>query len=322
MQTRNIGALSVSAIGLGCNNFGMRIDEAQTKLVVDAALEAGINFFDTADIYGGTKSEEFLGRALGERRKDIVLATKFGMPVDESHKGAAPGYAKQACEDSLRRLGTDFIDLYWLHQPDESVPIADTLGALNELVNAGKVRNIGCSNFSPAQLRQADAEAKRLGGQRFIALQNEMSLLRHEALEPEGGAWNAEDAAGPKRGTVDACAELGLAFVPYFPLASGLFSGKYRLGQPVPEGSRLAVSPRGAALLSEENLQMVERLIAWGEPRGLSILEIAHAWLLAQPTVASVISGATKPEQVAANAKAGGRALTAEELAEVNALLM
>ncbi len=333
MDKRRIGNLEVSVIGLGCNNFGMRIDEAQTQTVVDAALEAGINFFDTADIYGGTKSEEYLGRALGDRRREIVLATKFGMEVDPEHKGAAPDYVRSACEASLRRLGTNWIDLYWLHQPDPLVPVADTLGALNELVLAGKVRQIGCSNFSPAQLREAEAEAARLGVQHFVALQNELSMVQREAL-------NNEDAEKPKQGTIAACAQLGLAFVPYFPLASGLLSGKYQRSAPLPEGSRIAASERAQArYLNEANWALLERLEGWlasrgfdsatagtgsieqAAVRGYSILDLAFAWLLAQDTVASVIAGATKPEQVWANAAAARWTLSADELAEVNALL-
>jgi aryl-alcohol dehydrogenase-like predicted oxidoreductase len=315
MEHRNIGPLSVSAVGLGCNNFGMRIDEAQTKLVVDAALEAGINFFDTADIYGGTKSEEFLGRALGARRKEVLVATKFGMEVDPERKGARPEYVARACADSLARLGTDYIDLYWLHRPDPETPIADTLGALDKLAREGKARAIGCSNFSPAQLREARTEARRLGCAGFLAVQNELSLARRNALVPE----SAEDG---EAGVVDACAELGLAFVPFFPLASGLLSGKYRAGEPLPEGSRIASSHRAQErYLSEGNLALVERLLAWAESQGHSLLDLAIGWLLAQRTVASVIAGATKPEQVAANSAAGAWRLSEAELAEVAALL-
>lgn len=311
MEHRAIGPLSVSVVGLGCNNFGMRIDEAQTRLVVDAAIEAGINFFDTADIYGGTKSEEFLGRALGGRRREVLIATKFGMEVDAERKGAKPEYVARACEDSLRRLGTDYIDLYWLHRPDPETPIADTLGALDKLVQAGKLRCIGCSNFSPAQLREAQAEAERLGSARFIAVQNELSLLKRNALAPE----SAEDS---EAGAIDTCVELGLAFVPYFPLASGLLSGKYRAGQPLPEGSRIASSPRAQErYLSEQNLALVERLRSYAESKGHSLLDLAIGWLLAQPAVASVIAGATRPEQVSANAAAGSWLLSPAELAEV-----
>lgn len=314
MELRRIGSLEVSAVGLGCNNFGMRVDVEGTQRVVDAAITAGINFFDTADIYGGTKSEEYLGQVLGPRRKDILLATKFGMEVSPEKQGAAPAYVKAACEDSLRRLQTDYIDLYWLHRPDPAVPIADTLGALKELIDAGKVREIGCSNFNPAQLREAAAAAQSSGSPRFVGLQNEFSLIHLEPELPEDGGEN-------RNGTLAECQRLDIGFVPYFPLASGLLSGKYRAGQPAPEGTRLATSPRGAQYLTPERLDLVERLIAWSEARGHSILELAISWLLAQPAVSSVISGATRPEQVQANAKAGAWQLSASEVAEVRAIL-
>ena len=225
MQTRRIGALEVSVVGLGCNSFGRRLDTAATAHVVHAALDAGINFLDTADVYGGTRSEEYLGRALAGRRDQVVLATKFGMAVDEQRRGARPEYVRRALEDSLRRLMTDRIDLYQLHQPDPEVPIGDTLTALDELVQAGKVREIGCSNFSAEQLREAHAAA-RAGAARFVSVQNEYSLLHRE----------------PEREVLAECERLGLAFIPYFPLASGLLSGKYRRGRPRPRaaGSRPA----------------------------------------------------------------------------------
>lgn len=303
MEKRRIGSLAVSTVGLGCNNFGRRVDEAGTRRVVDAALEAGVNFFDTADIYGGTDSERFLGRALGGRRDEAVIATKFGMEVDPEKKGARPEYVRRAAEDSLRRLGTDRIDLYYLHQPDEEVPIADTLGALDELVRAGKVREIGCSNFSAEQLREAERAAG--DGARFVAVQNEYSLFHRE----------------PEREVLDACRELDLAFVPYFPLASGLLTGKYRRGEPPPSGTRLGDTPLGDELLTEEKLETVERLIGFAEGRGRTILDLAFSWLLARPTVVSVIAGATRPEQVRANAHAAGWRLSGEEMAEVDRIV-
>ncbi|HKN87755.1 MAG TPA: aldo/keto reductase, partial [Nitrospiraceae bacterium] len=215
LDTRRIGSLNVSVVGLGCNNFGWKLDEADTAAVVHAALDAGITFFDTADIYGGTQSEVFLGRALSKHRDQVVIATKFGMAVDDQRRGAGPEYITQACEDSLRRLGTDCIHLYQLHQPDPTVPIADTLGALNDLVRAGKVREIGCSNFSLEQLREAEG-AVRPGRARFASVQNEYNLLHRE----------------PERDVIPECQSKGLAFLPYFPLASGLLTGKYRQGQP------------------------------------------------------------------------------------------
>jgi len=303
METRRIGTLEVSVVGLGCNNFGGRLDAGETARVVDAALDAGINFLDTADIYGKTLSETYLAGALKGRRDRVVLATKFGMKVDEERHGARPEYVRQACDDSLRRLGTDYIDLYQLHTPDASVPVAETLGALDELVKAGKVREIGCSNFTPTQLREAE-EAVRPGGARFVSVQNEYSMIHRE----------------PETGVLGACERLGIAFIPYFPLASGLLTGKYRRGQPVPEGTRLA-EDRFAGNRSAENLELVERLIAFSEARGHTLLELAFSWLLTRPTVASVIAGATRPEQVRGNAAAAGWALTAGDLAELDGIL-
>jgi aryl-alcohol dehydrogenase-like predicted oxidoreductase len=302
VETRNIGSLQVSIVGLGCNNFG-RIDLERTGAVVHAALDAGINFFDTADIYGRTKSEEYLGRILGDRRDEIVLATKFGMKVDEVRRGAKPDYVRRALEDSLRRLNTDHVDLYQLHTPDPTVPIADTLAVLDELVRAGKVREIGCSNFSVEQLREAKA-AVRPGGKRFVSVQNEFSLLQRE----------------PERGVLAECERLGLAFLPFFPLASGLLSGKYRRGQRAPEGSRIA-SGWHAELLTDENLDIIEQLIEFAEARGHTLLELAFSWLASHNVVASVIAGATKPEQVWMNAQAATWKLSAEELAEIDRIV-
>jgi aryl-alcohol dehydrogenase-like predicted oxidoreductase len=304
METRCIGSLEVSVVGLGCNNFGGRLDAAATARVVDAAQAAGISFLDTADIYGGTRSEEYLGQALQGRRDHVVLATKFGMKVGEGRQGARPDYVRQALEDSLRRLRTDRIDLYQLHQPDPAVPIADTLAALDEAVRAGKVREIGCSNFTAAQLREAEG-AVRDGAARFVSVQNEYSLLQRE----------------PEREVLAECERQGLAFIPYFPLASGLLTGKYRRGLPAPKGSRIEPGGRFADLLAERNLEVVERLIAFAEARGRTLLELAISWLLARPQVASVIAGATAPEQVAANARAASWQLTSADLAEIDAIL-
>jgi aryl-alcohol dehydrogenase-like predicted oxidoreductase len=303
VEKRHIGSLEVSVVGLGCNNFGRRLDFDATKAVVDAALDADITFFDTADTYGGTRSEEYLGRALGRRREDVVLATKFGSRIDEQRRGARPEYVRKAVEDSLLRLGTDRIDLYQLHTPDPSVPIEETLGALDELVKAGKVREIGCSNFSADRLREAE-EAAHEGAARFVSVQNEYSLLHRE---PEGDV-------------LPECERLGIAFIPYFPLANGLLTGKYRRGQDAPTGSRLN-SGRSERLLTERNLDIVERLIEFSQRQGHTILELAFSWLLARPTVASVIAGATSPEQARSNAAAAGWKLTDEELAEVTSVV-
>ncbi|GJG88299.1 oxidoreductase [Gemmatimonadetes bacterium T265] len=300
MDTRRIGSLTVSAVGLGCNNFGARLDAAGTAAVVDAALEAGVTLFDTADVYGGTRSEEFLGRALGTRRRDVVVATKFGARIDDARPGGgAPAYVRRAAEDSLRRLGTDVIDLYQLHRPDASVPVADTMGALDDLVREGKVREIGCSNFSVAQIR---ASRTVQTGAQFASVQNEYSLFHRE---PEHDGVLAE------------CEREGLGFVPYFPLASGLLSGKYRRGAPPPPDSRLGSGGWGSDRLSDENLAHVERLTAVAEARGHTVLELAVAWLLARPAVASVIAGATRAEQVRANAAAASWTLSADDLAAV-----
>jgi len=303
METRRIGSLEVSLVGLGCNNFGWRIDANASAAVVNAALDAGINFFDTADIYGAGASEEFLGRALGARRGSVLIASKFGMRMDEQRHGARPEYVRRAVEDSLRRLGTDHIDLYQLHQPDLEVPIAETLGALDGLVRAGKVREIGCSNFSGDQLREA-GQAARPGGARFVSLQNQYSMLHRE----------------PEADVIPECVRAGIAFLPYFPLANGLLTGKYRRGQALPEGSR-ARDGFGPKVFTDENLALVEALSQFAEARGHGMLELAVSWLVAQPAVASVIAGAKTPEQVKANAPAGGWRLTAEDLAAIEAIL-
>lgn len=302
MELRSIGSLRVSVVGLGCNNFGMRIDEAATGRVVSAALEAGINFFDTADIYGSTKSEEFLGRALAGRRHQAIVATKFGMAVDDQRKGARPEYVHRAAEDSLKRLRTDYIDLYQLHQPDPEVPIADTLGALDRLVKAGKVKEIGCSNFSEAQLDEA-ARATRPGAATFVSLQNEYSLLHRE----------------PERSVLPACERLDLAFLPYFPLASGLLTGKYEPGKGAPKDSRLSLSWT-SRFTTDRNVRVAEALKAFAAARGHTLLELAMSWLATRPRVASVIAGATSPEQVRANGAAVHWPLTREDLAEIDRL--
>jgi len=303
MNKRRIGSLDVSVVGIGCNNFGRRLDENATAKVVRAALDEGINFFDTADTYGSTRSEEFLGRALGKQRKDVRIATKFGMAIDEKRKGAKPEYVKKAAEDSLRRLGTDYIDLYQLHKPDESVPIADTLGALDELVKSGKVREIGCSNFDADQLHEADASAKPRAA-KFVSVQNEYSLFHRE----------------PENAVLRECAALGISFLPFFPLANGLLTGKYRKGKAPPAGARITSGWHGE-LLTDENLDKVEKLIAFAESHGHTLLELAFSWLLERPMVASVIAGATSPEQVHANAHAADWDLTETELVELSRIV-
>jgi Predicted oxidoreductases (related to aryl-alcohol dehydrogenases) len=303
MERRRIGSLEVSVVGLGCNNFGRRLDFEGTSSVVNAAIDSGVDFFDTADIYGSTKSEEFLGRALGRRRDNVNVATKFGMSVDEKRRGAHPAYIRRAVEDSLRRLGTDHIDLYQLHEPDPSVPIADTLGALDELVRIGKVREIGCSQFSAAQLREAQSAAAP-DAARFVSVQVEYSLLHRE----------------PEHEAIPECVGSGITLIPFFPLANGLLTGKYRRGKPAPEGSRIGSGWHGE-LFTDENLDIVESLIRFAESRGHTLLELAISWLASHDVVASVIAGATSPDQVRANAAAAGWRLTDAEMAEVDAIL-
>jgi aryl-alcohol dehydrogenase-like predicted oxidoreductase len=304
MKQRSLGSLSVSEVGVGCNNFGSRLDQVGALVVVNGALESGVNFFDTADTYGGTKSEVFLGEALGARRSDVVIATKFGMPIDDMHFGAKPDYVRWACEGSLRRLNTDYIDLYQLHYPDETTPIADTLGALQELVAAGKVREIGCSNFTADQLREAKAAAG--SGPSFVSVQNQYSLL---------------ERAPERDGVLAACAELGIGFLPFYPLANGLLTGKVRPGEPLPEGTRLANMPdeRRAHWLSDEFYGRVSSLLSYSEDTRVPILTYAFSWLLSHPAVASVIAGASSADQIRANVNSVEE-LTDSQVEELNRL--
>ena len=306
MEMRTVGNLEVSVAGLGCNNFGMRIDEDASKQVVDAALDAGVNHFDTADIYGKGKSEEFLGRALGSRRDQAVITSKVGMGVPEGEHGGSEPYIARHCDESLARLGTDRIDLYLLHQPDPETPITETLSAFAKLVAAGKVLEIGCSNFSGAQLEEAEQASKDLGVPRFVNAQNDFSLLNR----------SVEDDVLP------VCERLDVLLMPYFPLASGMLTGKYRRGEEHPEGSRLAAwGPMASQFASEEKFDVVERLAEYAEAHGHTLAELALSWLAGTPAVGSVIAGATTPEQVRANAAATTAwALTDAERAEVDAL--
>jgi aryl-alcohol dehydrogenase-like predicted oxidoreductase len=293
MQHRELGGLRVSVVGLGCNNFGRRVDLAGTRAVVEAALEAGVSFLDTADVYGGQGgSERLLGEVLGGRRAEVSLATKFGMDMGDSGPSVWPRgsaeYVRQAVEGSLARLRTDVIDLYQYHRPDGVTPIEETLGALDELIDEGKVRYIGCSNFSARELDEAATAARENGLARFVSLQNEYSLLRRD-LEAE---------------VEPACERLGVAVLPYFPLASGLLTGKYRRGERAPEGTRLHGRSQVADDETFDRLEAAER---FARERGIELLDVAIAGLAAQPMVASVIAGATKPEQVRANAAAATR---------------
>ena len=304
--TRRLGdsGPEVSVVGLGCNNFGRRVDLEGTRAVVDAALAEGVTFLDTADIYGGQgASEELLGPVLEGRRDEVVLATKFGMDMGDG-KGprGSRAYILDAVQASLRRLRTEVIDLYWYHQPDGTTPIAETLETLDELVRAGTVRAIGASNFSAEQIEEADAVARERGFARFVAIQNEYSLLVRDA----------------EREVLPACERLGLGFVPYFPLASGLLTGKYRRGETPPSGTRLAGRDRVA---SDEQFDLLDALERFAAERGLSLLDVAFGGLLARPMVSSVIAGATKPEQVRANATAARWTPSAEDLAALESLL-
>jgi aryl-alcohol dehydrogenase-like predicted oxidoreductase len=297
MEYRKLGSLHVSLVGIGCNNFGWRIDAAGTKAVVDAALDIGINFFDTADVYGAGQSEEFLGAALKGRRDKAVIATKFGIKMGEGKEGASARYIHEALEASLKRLQLDTIDLYQIHRPDPNTSIEETLHALNDAMKAGKIREIGCSNFSAEQLRAARATP---GPRHFESVQNEYSLLKRD----------------PEADVLPECARTGVSFLPYFPLANGLLSGKYRRDRPFPESSR-GKDSFGPKVFTDDNIEIVERLIAFAESRGHSLLELAFSWLAARPEVCSVIAGARNPEQVHANSKAATWRLTATDHSEL-----
>ena len=309
MEHRPIGSLSVSVVGLGCNNFGGRIDAEAGARVVHAALDAGIDFFDTADTYGGGLSEEILGKALRGRREQAIVATKFGAPGSApagSKRGSADWIAS-AVERSLKRLGTDRIDLYQMHFPDADVPLEETLGALDGLVRAGKVRELGCSNFGSTLIGQAARVSADKQAAPFRTVQNRYSVLTRD----------------PEAKVLPACREHGLGFIPYFPLESGLLTGKYREGEPLPADARLALFPeeQRARFLADGVLARVERLRAHAEQSGHSLLELAISWLATNPEVTSVISGATRPEQVFANAAAASWRMSAAERAAIDSLL-
>ena len=300
--------LRVSVVGLGCNNFGWRCDAEQTRAVVQRALDEGVTLFDTADMYGNRGgSEELLGKVLGSRRHDVVVATKFGAPMGEGpyERGASRRYILRAVEASLRRLGSDYIDLYQIHFPDGSTPQEETLNALTDLVRAGKVRYIGCSNFAGWQLAEAQWISRSGGLSSYVSAQNLYNLLDRRI----------------ERELAPACRHFEVSLLPYFPLASGLLTGKYRRGAEPPEGSRLATVGRMAEqALTDANFDRVEALERFARERGHSLLDLAVGWLASQPQVASVISGATRPDQLTANARAGEWRLGADELAEVDAL--
>jgi aryl-alcohol dehydrogenase-like predicted oxidoreductase len=311
MEIRNLGqsGLRVSAIGLGCNNFGARIDDDATRAVIHKALDLGITLFDTADTYGERGgSETVIGKILGDDRKQIVLATKFGMPMDDVgvKVGGSRRYIMQAVEDSLRRLRTDWFDLYQIHAPDPRTPIEETLRALDDLVRQGKVRYIGCSNFPAWQVVEAQWTARANNLNTFVSCQDEYSLLVRHVVEPQ---------------LKPAMLKYGMGLLPFFPLASGLLTGKYRRNTNLPTGTRLANTQRLAdRYLTDRNWPIAEKLADFAERRGNTMLELAFSWLLAQAPVASVIAGATRPEQLVQNVKAGGWKLSAEELAEVDCI--
>jgi aryl-alcohol dehydrogenase-like predicted oxidoreductase len=306
LETRSLGhsATAVTEVGLGCNNFGRRLDLDGTRAVVDACLEEGITFFDTADVYGGQgKSEELLGQVLQGRRHEIVLATKFGMDMgDGATARGSRDYIGHAVEASLRRLQTDVIDLYWYHRPDGITPFEETLEALDALVQDGKVIAIGASNFSAEQLQDADRIAREGGLTRFTAVQNEYSLLKREA----------------EHDVLPVCEQLEIGFVPYFPLASGLLTGKYRRGASGPAGARL--SDR-ADIATDEQWRIIEGIAEYAEQRGVTMTDVAIGALLTQPAVSSVIAGATKPEQVRSNAAAARWKPSEEDLTELRSVL-
>jgi aryl-alcohol dehydrogenase-like predicted oxidoreductase len=306
IETRPLGhsGIQVSVIGLGCNQFGGRLDLEGTRAVLDGAISEGITFLDTANSYGNTRSEEFIGEILKGRRDEVVLATKFGSNVDDGWTGprGARDYIRQAVERSLLRLQTDVIDVYWYHRPDGVTPIGDTLAGLDALVRAGTVRAIGASNFSAAQIAEADKVARERGLTPFTAIQNEYSLLHRE----------------PEAEVLPLCERLNIAFIPYFPLASGLLTGKYRRDAAAPEGARLS---KREQIATDEQWRLVEALTGYAQDRGIALTDVAIGALLAQPAVASVIAGATSPQQTASNAGAARWNLSADDLAALRQML-
>ena len=313
MERRKIAAcgMEVSAVGIGCNNFGGRNDAEQTKAIIHAALDLGITLFDTADIYTRMKngsSETMLGQFLGDRRKDIVLATKFGIAFggDPTKSGGSRRYIKQAVEASLTRLKTDWIDLYQMHRPDRSTPIEETLRALDDLIREGKVRYIGCSNYAGWQIAEAEFVAREIGANRFVSNQSEYSLLNRD-VEKE---------------VLPPIEKYGMGFLPYFPLASGVLTGKYRPGQANPAGTRLSGGGELADhFLKDDFIALADQLRIFAEARGHSLLELAFSWLASKPVIWSVIAGASSPEQLRQNVKATGWKLTADDFAEVDRIL-
>ena len=309
MEYRQVGrsGLRVSLLGLGGNTFGRYTDEASTTAIVGQALDLGVNFFDTADIYSAGVSEEFLGKALRSHRQRALIATKVGSSMGEgpNDTGSSRKHVIEGCEASLRRLRVDAIDLYQIHRFDPTTPLEETLSALDDLVRAGKVRYIGCSNYAAWQIVQALWTSDRRGLAPFVAVQPEYNLLSRE-VEAE---------------VVPCCLEFGLGLIPYFPLAAGVLTGKYKPGEPAPEGTRGHNNPRFAARLESGTLEAVQRLDAWARERGHTVGELAVAWLASRPAVSTIITGVTKPEQVVANVRAVEWRLSPEDVAEVDRLL-
>ena len=305
MELRRLGALQVGVVGLGCNNFGMTIDQERTTAVVDAALAAGVTYFDTAESYGKGQSEEFLGKALGARRADVLVATKWGhtMSLEPNQRGGDPALMRSCLEASLRRLGMDYVDHYQLHSHDPATPAEETLGALAELQAEGKIREIGCTTFSAQQLTEAATAATAKGVAPYASIQNHFSLLTRD----------------PDRdGVLDTCGKLDVAFVPYFPLESGLLTGKYHAGEPLPDGTRLKNwGKRAARFIDDDKLRSVAALSDWAAGHGHSLLDLAMSWLVSEPKIATVIAGCTSAAQVTANvAAASAWAMTSAERAE------
>jgi aryl-alcohol dehydrogenase-like predicted oxidoreductase len=309
MEYRRLGntGLEVSVLGLGGNNFGVRADEEMSNRVIDQAMELGVNFIDTANIYAGTRSEEIVGKQIKPKRQQVVLVTKFGAQLGEgpNTRGGSRKHVMDSAEASLRRLQTDYIDLYLIHFPDDLTPIEETLRAMEDLVQDGKVRYIGCSNFVAWRACEAAWTAKGLNRPGFVCIQNHYNLLVRE----------------PERDVIPFCEEYQWSMMPYFPLASGLLTGKYRLGEEPPAGSRMTSMKTMASVLNEESWAIITALEKFSQERGRTLLELAHAWLLANPVVDSVISGATKPEQVVANAKGVDWKLSAEDMAAIDEIV-
>jgi aryl-alcohol dehydrogenase-like predicted oxidoreductase len=308
MEYHRLGnsGLKVSVVGLGTNNFGGRTDESASRRVIDAAIDADINLFDTADVYGAGKSEEIIGRGIKGRRDAVVIATKFRASMGDgpNNEGGSRGYIRRALEASLRRLQTEYIDLYQMHSPDPETPIEETLGTLNDLIREGKVRYIGSSNFKGWQIADAAGVAHEHHWNPFISAQNHYSLAEREI----------------EREVIPACSHYGVGMLPYFPLEAGLLTGKYRRGEAAPSGTRLASSPAAGRFLTDAKFDLAERLERFASERGITMLHVAIGGLAAQPQVASVMAGATKPEQISANVEAGSWKPTSDDLAELNRL--